>query len=106
MTPLSPQMAPVPTNIDPRPMSQQEPYTNFTNASQAVPYMPSELAVHTEPTSINDLSTFNTNNYNQYFLPTGNDEFIYEPSAADRFDAVNISGPGEVNIFNAELWQI
>jgi len=103
---LSQRLAPLPTNIDPRLMLQQEPHNSFNSTAQVLPDASLTAVLNTEVASTSNLSSFNANHYNQYFLPNGTDEFLYEPLATDRFEAVNISGTPAQNAVGMEYWQL
>lgn len=94
------------TNIDPRLIVQQDSQNPFNNTSQVLPDTLSNTVRNLEATSSNDLSSFNTNNYSQHFLPNGSDEFLFEPLAIDRFDANNISSFSDMRAFGADFFEV
>ena len=104
--PLLQQSAPAHTNIDPRLIVQQNSQPSFNNTNQVLPDTSLHTARNTEATSIHDLSSFNRNNHTQHFLPSGSDEFLFEPLAIDRFDATNISSFPDMKAFGADFFHV
>jgi len=104
--PMLQQSADAHTNIDPRLIVQQNSQHSHNHTNQVLPDTSSHAFRVTETTSIHDLSSFNRNNHTQHFLPSGSDEFLFEPLAIDRFDATNISSFPDMKTFGADFFHV